>query len=71
MTHQLAELRSGGRFNPRILEDLHVVVDKKSNETMRLGDIAQVVSRGRHVNIIMSDEDVRDPPFFRSPMTLV
>lgn len=57
-THELSQLRAGGRFNPELLESLKVRPSKGSNETVRLGDIAQVVPKGRVISIIASEEDV-------------
>jgi len=58
LTHELSQLRTGGRFNPELLESLKVRPTKESNETVRLGDIAQVVLKGRMISIIASEEDV-------------
>jgi len=58
LTHELSQLRAGGRFNPELLESLKVRPDKGSNETVRLGDIAQVVPKGRVISIIASEENV-------------
>jgi len=60
-THELSLLRAGGRFNPELLESLKVRLVKGSNETVRLGDIAQVVPKGRVISIIASEEDVSQP----------
>ncbi|KAI5298631.1 hypothetical protein KEM55_003156 [Ascosphaera atra] len=49
---------SGGRFNPQLIESLRVSVDKKSKETARLGDIAQVIPKGgRALTILLGDEE--------------
>jgi ribosome recycling factor len=58
LTHELSQLRAGGRFNPELLESLKVRPTKSSNETVRLGDIAQVVPKGRVISIIANEEDV-------------
>lgn len=60
LNHDLQKLRSGGRLNPEVIESLRVTVDKNSNETVKLGELAQVVPKGgRAVAIIMGDEAVR------------
>jgi ribosome recycling factor len=56
LTHKLGELRSGGRFKTDTLEKLKVKL--KSGETLLVGDLAQVVVKGRFVNVILSDEEV-------------
>jgi ribosome recycling factor len=60
LTHDLAQLRSGGRLNPDIVESLKVQLGTagQGKETVRLGDIAQVVPRGRVLNVICGDEEV-------------
>lgn len=55
----LHKLRSGGRLNPEAIENLRVHVTKGSNETVKLGELAQVVPKGgRAVTIIVGEEDV-------------
>ncbi|KAF2994157.1 hypothetical protein E8E13_000436 [Curvularia kusanoi] len=58
LTHDLAQLRSGGRLNPDIVESLKVTLGTSTTgkETVRLGDIAQVVPRGRVFNVICGDD---------------
>lgn len=58
LTHDLAQLRSGGRLNPEIVESLKVQLGTagQGKETVRLGDIAQVVPRGRVLNVICGDD---------------
>jgi ribosome recycling factor len=58
MTHRLAELRAGGRLNPTTLEALQVNLDKSSSSRVKLKDIAQVVSKGQYLHVILSDEEV-------------
>lgn len=60
LTHDLAQLRSGGRLNPDIVESLKVQLGTagQGKETVRLGDIAQVVPRGRVLNVICGDDAV-------------
>lgn len=55
----LSKLRAGGRFNPEVLESLRVQVVKDSKGTERLADLAQVVPRGRTLNLIVGEKEVR------------
>jgi ribosome recycling factor len=59
LTHELSQLRSGGRLNPDIVESLKVQLGTQSagKETVRLGDIAQVVPKGRVLNVMVSEPD--------------
>ncbi|KAI0583833.1 ribosome recycling factor [Pyrenophora tritici-repentis] len=58
LTHDLSQLRSGGKLNPEIVESLKVQLGTASHgkESVRLGDIAQVVPRGRVLNVICGEE---------------
>jgi hypothetical protein len=56
LTHSLAELRSGSRFNTDQLERLKIQL--KTGESLTIQDVAQVVVKGRFVNVILSDEEV-------------
>ncbi|EUC49123.1 hypothetical protein COCMIDRAFT_85399 [Bipolaris oryzae ATCC 44560] len=58
LTHELSQLRSGGKLNPDIVESLKVQLGTAGHgkETVRLGDIAQVVPRGRVLNVICGEE---------------
>ncbi|KAF2092650.1 ribosome recycling factor [Rhizodiscina lignyota] len=56
LTHKLSELRAGGRFNPSILESLKVQLDK-GGANAKLRDLAQVVTRGRTISVIVGEED--------------
>lgn len=53
----LSKLRVGGRFNPEVLENLRVQPDKNSNETVRLNDLAQIIPKGRTVQILVSEKE--------------
>jgi ribosome recycling factor len=55
----LSKLRAGGRFNPQVLENLRVQPDKKSKETYKINDLAQVIPKGRTVQILVGEQDVR------------
>jgi hypothetical protein len=57
---ELSKLRVGGRLNTEALESLRVQPSKASKETVKLGELAQVVPKGgRMVTILASEEDVR------------
>ncbi|CAI6323411.1 unnamed protein product [Periconia digitata] len=63
LTHDLSQLRAGGRLNPEVVEGLKVqlgVAGKEGTgkETVRLGDLAQVVPRGRVLNVICGEAEV-------------
>lgn len=55
----LSKLRAGGRFNPELLENLRVQPDKNSPSKVRLSDVAQVVPKGRTVQVLAGEKDVR------------
>ncbi|KAF2136218.1 uncharacterized protein K452DRAFT_302950 [Aplosporella prunicola CBS 121167] len=58
LTHELAELRAGGRFNPEHLEKLRVTLKGASGkDTVRLGELAQVIPKGRVLGVVVGDED--------------
>jgi len=57
LTHELSQLRSGGRFNPDKIEALKVTLqDDNGKRTERLKDLAQVVAKGRNVQVLCHDE---------------
>ena len=58
LTHELAKLRAGGRFNPEVIENLRVTLVKGSGATERLGDIAQVIAVGRRVKVVVGEKEV-------------
>jgi len=59
LTHDLSKLRAGGRFNPENLETLKVSLGKAgSKENVKLGDLAQVIPRGRNISVVVGDVDV-------------
>ncbi|PSK60713.1 hypothetical protein B9Z65_863 [Elsinoe australis] len=52
----LSKLRSGGRFNPQVLEVLRVQPEKDVKTTYPLQDLAQIVPRsGREIQILVND----------------
>lgn len=54
----LSKLRAGGRFNPELLEKLRVQPDKNGGGRVPLSDVAQVVPKGRVVQVIVGERDV-------------
>ncbi|KAI3058380.1 hypothetical protein CBS147353_10746 [Aspergillus niger] len=55
---ELSKMRVGGRFNTVSIESLRVQLSKSSKQSIKLGDLAQVVPKGgRMVTILASDED--------------
>jgi ribosome recycling factor len=55
----LSKLRAGGRFNTTLLEGLKVQLSKESKDSVKLGDLAQVVPKGgRMVTLLAAEEDV-------------
>ncbi|KAF2830647.1 ribosome recycling factor [Ophiobolus disseminans] len=58
LTHDLSQLRGGGKLNPEIVESLKVQLGTagQGKESIKLGDIAQVVPRGRMLNVICGEE---------------
>jgi ribosome recycling factor len=62
LTHDLSQLRAGGRLNPEIVESLKVQLGtaREGKQTVRLGDIAQVVPKGRLLNVMLAEQEVSD-----------
>ncbi|KAK4989163.1 hypothetical protein LTR66_007119 [Elasticomyces elasticus] len=58
LKNDLSKLRAGGRFNPEVLENLHVNLIKEGNVGVKLSDVAQVVPKGRTVQVIVGEKDV-------------
>lgn len=55
----LSKLRAGGRFNPEVLENLRVAPDKTAaTKKVKLSDLAQVVPKGRTVQVMVGEKDV-------------
>lgn len=61
LKNDLSKLRAGGRFNPEVMENLRVQPDKNSDQTVRLSDVAQVIPKGRTVQVLVGEKDVRIP----------
>ncbi|KAK4967559.1 hypothetical protein LTR28_002634 [Elasticomyces elasticus] len=57
LKNDLSKLRAGGRFNPEVLENLHVNLIKEGNVGVKLSDVAQVVPKGRTVQVIVGEKD--------------
>jgi len=58
----LGKLRTGGRFNPELLENVRVHLVKDSKGSERLGDLAQVLPKGgRSVMVLEGEKEVRFP----------
>lgn len=57
LKNDLSKLRAGGRFNPEVLENLRVQPDKTSNQTVKLSDLAQVIPKGRTVQILVGEKE--------------
>ncbi|RAL01499.1 ribosome-recycling factor [Aspergillus ibericus CBS 121593] len=54
----LSKLRVGGRFDTRSIENLRVQLSKGIKESVKLGDLAQIIPKGgRMVTILASEED--------------
>ncbi|PGH13116.1 hypothetical protein AJ79_03823 [Helicocarpus griseus UAMH5409] len=58
----VSKLRAGGRLNPEAIEGLRVAVNKGSKETVRLGELAQVIPKGgRMLTILVGEEEYIKP----------
>lgn len=54
---ELAKLRHTGR-SPEVIEALRVKLVKGSKDTVALGEIAQVIPRGRILLVVVGEKDV-------------
>ncbi len=55
-------MRTGGRFNPELLENVRVHLVKDSKGSERLGDLAQVLPKGgRSVMVLVGEKEVSFP----------
>jgi ribosome recycling factor len=68
LNNDLSKLRTGGRFNPELLEAVRVHLSKDSKASIRLGELAQVLPKGgRNVVILVGEAAVGVAhPIFRS-----
>ncbi|KAH9220589.1 ribosome recycling factor-domain-containing protein [Leptodontidium sp. 2 PMI_412] len=58
LKNDLSKLRTGGRFNPEVLENLRVHLVKDSKTSEKLGDLAQVLPKGgRSLMILVGEKD--------------
>ncbi|KAE9368490.1 ribosome recycling factor [Stipitochalara longipes BDJ] len=58
LKNDLSKLRTGGRFNPEVLENLRVHLVKDSKASERLGDLAQVLPKGgRSLMILVGEKE--------------
>ncbi|SLM40144.1 Ribosome recycling factor domain [Lasallia pustulata] len=63
----LGRLRAGGRFNPEVLEMLRVMLRKgEAAETVRLGDLAQVLPKGGRTVVVLVGEEEHIKPISRT-----
>lgn len=59
LENDLSKLRTGGRFNLEVLENLRVRVERDRTAGVRLGDLAQVLPKGgRSLMILVGEKDV-------------
>ena len=56
LQEDLSKLRTGGRFNPELLESVRVQLKKDNKSTIRLGDLAQVVPKGGRIVVVLVGE---------------
>ncbi|KAK5112523.1 hypothetical protein LTR62_004280 [Meristemomyces frigidus] len=61
LKNDLSKLRAGGRFNPEVLENLRVQPEKSDTQTVKLSDVAQVIPKGRVVQIMVGEKDHLKP----------
>jgi ribosome recycling factor len=55
----LSKLRTGGRFNTELLESVRVQLKKENKQSLRLGDLAQVVPKGgKSIVVLVGEADV-------------
>jgi len=58
LARDLSHLRAGGRFNPDLVEGLKVQLGKgDGKETARVKELAQVVPKGRLLNVIVGEKE--------------
>lgn len=56
MSDDLAKLRTGGRFNPELLESVRVSLSKETAETFKISELAQVLPKGGRSLMILVGE---------------
>ena len=56
---RLAQLRTSTRLDPKRVEDVRIVLDKAGSQSVKLGDVAQVIPKGgRNMVVLVGDKDV-------------
>ena len=59
LTEDISKLSVGGRFNTEAIENLRVFPTKGSKESVKLGELAQIIPKGaRMVTILVAEEEV-------------
>jgi Ribosome recycling factor len=62
LKEDLTKLRAGGRLNAETIENLRVQLSKDPKESVRLGELAQVIPKGgRMLAILVGEENVSGP----------
>ncbi|TVY19204.1 hypothetical protein LARI1_G001754, partial [Lachnellula arida] len=56
LENDLSKLRTGGRFNPEVLDNLRVSLSKGDKKTERLGDLANVLPNGGRMLMVLVGE---------------
>jgi ribosome recycling factor len=58
LQYNLQKLRTGGRFNPELLEGTRVQLEKDSKVTHKIGELAQVIPKGgRQLMLLVGEKD--------------
>ena len=57
LKHDLSKIKAGGK-DPEVIENVRVRLNKAEKETVKLGDVASVVPRGRNVAVLVGEKDV-------------
>lgn len=62
LTDDLSKVRAGSRFHTEMLESLNVKLSKESKDSVKLGDLAQVVPKGgRMVSVLAAEQNQIKP----------
>jgi ribosome recycling factor len=64
LTGDLSKLRTGGRFNPELLEAVRVHLSKDSKTSVRLGELAQVLPKGGRSVVVLVGEAAVGATYF-------
>ncbi|KAL4934957.1 hypothetical protein BDV06DRAFT_217773 [Aspergillus oleicola] len=59
---ELSKLRVGGRLSPESIENLRVRLSKEARETVKLGELAQIVPKGGRMVTVLASEDSHVKP---------